>query len=109
MFKRTVHGSTERYVEAMKNTTEFKNGDIVGFTYAGPGPDVTYLVLTDVRETDATGFDLFAKFEIKSIKLTDIWKASEIGLETTIGSGKGGRIYSVRQLADDFLKGDHHG
>ena len=87
------------------NTEQFMKGDVVGMVYAQPGNDVTYLVLTDIREIDATGWDFTwgnGGFEIKNIKLSKIWKATEQELQMTIGFDGGRRILSIRQLSDEF-------
>jgi hypothetical protein len=53
-----------------------KKGDFVGFIFGGPGPDVTYLVVTEVEDNMVTAYDPF--FDVTITYPSDqFWLATE--------------------------------
>ena len=86
--------------------SNLKRGDVAGYVFAQPGNDTTYLLLTEVRADDADAWDLMFDMEIKAVKLSCLWAASERELEsrTTFMGGKRSGSFSVQQLADEARK-----
>lgn len=78
-------------------------GDVVGYIFGQPGNDTTYLVLTDVREADASAYDCTFDFTLESVRLDQVWRATERELDSSIGFQTNRRTgsYSVRQLAEE--------
>ena len=85
-----------------------KKGDIVGYVFAQPGNDTTYLVLTDVRETDVTAWDIVFCIELESVRWDCLWLATERELQSKIDFVRKGSntTYSIQQLADRFFSGE---
>ena len=84
---------------------QFAEGDVVGYIYAQPGNDTTYLVLTEVRDEDASAWDCTFDMSVESVRLERIWKASDRELDSRIRylSSKPQRpkgSYTIRELAE---------
>lgn len=58
-----------------------KIGDIVGFVFGIPGPDITYIRLIEVGDQVVTGWDLFFKMEV-TVPLGKVWLASNSELKS---------------------------
>lgn len=75
-----------------------KIGDFVGFVYAQPGNDVTWLVVTGIDGDKVTGFD--PAFEISvTADISRLWIASERELDVTIGHYKFGNTTNRELLS----------
>lgn len=83
-----------------------KRGDVVGFVFAQPGNDTTYMVLTDVRAENADAWDLSFDMEVKALKLDKLWAAreSEMNSRISFADGKRSGTFSVHQLAKKAKK-----
>lgn len=84
----------------MKQNYDFKRGDVVGFIFAQPGNDTTYLLLlgVDHEKDTATAWDLGFEMEV-DLQLARIWKASERELDS--GLWKNSVVKTQRQMADE--------
>lgn len=88
----------------------FSAGDIVGYVFAQPGNDTTFLLLTEVRQEDASAYDITFDFALDSVPLEDIWHASEQELESKImfssdTPNRPAGLYSIRDLVKAIRNG----
>lgn len=81
----------------------WKAGDAAGIVYVQPGNDTTYLVLTEVREHDASAWDVVFEFALKTVQLSKLWHPTERELDSTISFSLPRRsgTFTVRQLIDE--------
>jgi hypothetical protein len=81
--------------------SNFKRGDVVGFVFGGPGPDITYLLITAVREDEADMWDLTFEFEVTRIKLEHLWIATEKELDRSMRAREHKESATIRELAKE--------
>ena len=89
-------------IETPKLPVQFKRGDVTGYVYAQPGNDTTYLVLTEVRQSDCSALDVLFDMPLKSVKLASLWHASETELDSTVAVANS--TFTVRQLAEKAIR-----
>jgi hypothetical protein len=82
--------------------TELKKDDVVGFIFAQPGNDRTYMLINDVRDDEVDAWDLVFDMPVTAIKTKHLWLASERELDEKIAICDGPRngTFSYRELAE---------
>ena len=59
-------------------------GDVVGFVYAQPGNDTTYMLVESIDGDRANCWDVGFEMPVANVELSKLWKASERELQSSI-------------------------
>jgi hypothetical protein len=80
------------------SVAEIKRGDFVGFIFAQPGNDTTYMVVRSVSDGKAICYDPFFNVELP-VDLDRLWLASDAELDRDYWKAQDGKrtVHNIRE------------